>query len=154
MPCRMSSPPPHKELPLWVISASQNQSRLSKFQIVNKRPSPLLLFTSTYNPRWPPSQHPQTTPPRPRLSCTPRSTRELADQTPRWPLHKLIPSLTASASAPLNLEEHRERFQERALREVTVNSNDRAMLLDPSNPTLVGEEMEAQKVCLAGIAKA
>lgn len=57
-----------------------------------------------------------------------------------------ISSLTSSASAPLHLEEHRERFQERALRDVTVNSNDPAMLLEPNNPLLVGEEMAAQKV--------
>jgi hypothetical protein len=47
---------------------------------------------------------------------------------------------------PLNIERHRERFQERALRDVTVNSNDSAMSLDPNNPTLVGPEMDVQKV--------
>ena len=54
--------------------------------------------------------------------------------------------LLASSSDPLQLLKHRETFQERALRDVTVNSNDSAMMLDPNNPLLVKEEMEAQKV--------
>ncbi|CAD6569536.1 MAG: hypothetical protein TREMPRED_005287 [Tremellales sp. Tagirdzhanova-0007] len=51
----------------------------------------------------------------------------------------------SASSAPLNLVQHREKFQDRALRDVTVHINDSAMMMDPSNPLLVKDEMEAQK---------
>ena len=53
----------------------------------------------------------------------------------------------SSSSGPLNLVQHREKFQDRALRDVTVHYNDSTMMMDPSNPLLVKDEMEAQKVC-------
>lgn len=60
----------------------------------------------------------------------------------------ISPRLTVSAAETLHVESHRDRFHERALRDVTVNSNDAGMMLDPSDPLLVKEEMDAQKVRL------
>ncbi|ORY33785.1 hypothetical protein BCR39DRAFT_519226 [Naematelia encephala] len=60
-------------------------------------------------------------------------------------LHQSIDHLITTSQQPLNLLQHREKFQERALRDVTTNSNDSAMMLDPNNPVLVREEMAAQK---------
>jgi hypothetical protein len=57
-----------------------------------------------------------------------------------------LPRFIASSSNGLHIEAHRERFQERTLRDLTIGSNDGAMMLDPNNPTLVGDEMVAQKV--------
>lgn len=56
--------------------------------------------------------------------------------------------MVANASEPLTLETHRDRFHERALRDVTTNSSDATMMLDPSNPLLITEEMDGQKVSL------
>ncbi|GFZ46197.1 hypothetical protein JCM24511_04444 [Saitozyma sp. JCM 24511] len=60
-------------------------------------------------------------------------------------LHQAVEHLASTGAEPLNIERHRDRFQERALRDVTVNSSDSAMALDPGNPTIIGPEMEAQK---------
>ena len=54
--------------------------------------------------------------------------------------------LVTDSAQPLHLERHRDRFHERALRDVTGCGNDSAMVVDPSNPLLVKSEMEAQKV--------
>ncbi|KAE8538047.1 hypothetical protein D1P53_006114 [Cryptococcus gattii VGV] len=44
-----------------------------------------------------------------------------------------------------NVHQNRDNFQERALRDVTMSSNESALVLDPNNPILVREEMKAQK---------
>lgn len=56
--------------------------------------------------------------------------------------------LTADAQSGYNVHQNRDSFQERALRDVTMSSNDSALMLDPNNPILVREEMKAQKVSL------
>ncbi|WVQ78048.1 hypothetical protein IAT38_000129 [Cryptococcus sp. DSM 104549] len=60
-------------------------------------------------------------------------------------LHQAVDQLTASSQSGFNVLRHRDRFQERALRDVTMGSNDSAMTLDPNNPVLVREEMISQK---------
>ena len=55
--------------------------------------------------------------------------------------------MVASSSDPFNLFKYREEFQRGgALQDVTINSNDSAMMLYPHNPLLVKEETEAAKV--------
>lgn len=54
--------------------------------------------------------------------------------------------LTADAQPGYNVHQNRDNFQERALRDVTMSSNESALMLDPNNPILVREEMKAQKV--------
>lgn len=56
--------------------------------------------------------------------------------------------LTADAQSGYNVHQNRDNFQERALRDVTMSSNESALMLDPNNPILVREEMKAQKVML------
>ncbi|KAK6902882.1 hypothetical protein L486_08378 [Kwoniella mangroviensis CBS 10435] len=60
-------------------------------------------------------------------------------------LHQAVDQITNEVSAGFNVLQHRDRFQEKALRDVTLSSNDSAMMLDPNNPILVREEMESQK---------
>ncbi|OCF36536.1 hypothetical protein I316_01786 [Kwoniella heveanensis BCC8398] len=60
-------------------------------------------------------------------------------------LSQAVDQIHASASTGFNVTRHRDQFQERALKDVTMNSNDSAMMLDPSNPLLVREEMQSQK---------
>ncbi|WRT67088.1 uncharacterized protein IL334_004054 [Kwoniella shivajii] len=60
-------------------------------------------------------------------------------------LHQAVDQLSTSASSGFHVLQHRDRFQERALRDVTMSSNDSAMMMDPNNPILVREEMESQK---------
>ncbi|KAK8870084.1 hypothetical protein IAR55_000654 [Kwoniella newhampshirensis] len=60
-------------------------------------------------------------------------------------MHHAIDQLSAAASSGFHVLRHRDRFQERALRDVTMSSNDSAMTMDPTNPVLVREEMESQK---------
>ncbi|WWC69508.1 uncharacterized protein I206_103450 [Kwoniella pini CBS 10737] len=60
-------------------------------------------------------------------------------------LHQAVDQISSSASSGFNVLEHRDRFQERALRDVTLSSNDSAMMMDPNNPILVREEMVSQK---------
>ncbi|WVO12826.1 hypothetical protein L204_100434 [Cryptococcus depauperatus] len=61
-------------------------------------------------------------------------------------LHQALDQLAAAAAQPdYNIHQNRDRFQERALRDVTTASNDSAMAFDPNNPVLVREEMNAQK---------
>ena len=54
--------------------------------------------------------------------------------------------LVASTSNPFNIIQHRESFQRRAFEDVTINSNDSAMMMNPHNPLLLKEETEAEKV--------
>lgn len=56
--------------------------------------------------------------------------------------------LTADAQSGYNVHQNRDNFQERALRDATMSSNESALMLDPNNPILVREEMKAQKVML------
>ncbi|WVR05241.1 hypothetical protein IAU60_002253 [Kwoniella sp. DSM 27419] len=60
-------------------------------------------------------------------------------------LHQAVDQLSAAAAEGFHVLQHRDNFQERALRDVTTNSSDSVMMLDPSNPVLVREEMESQK---------
>ncbi|WWD15623.1 hypothetical protein CI109_100045 [Kwoniella shandongensis] len=60
-------------------------------------------------------------------------------------MHHAVDQLSAAASSGFHVLRHRDRFQERALRDVTMSSNDSAMMMDPTNPILVREEMESQK---------
>ncbi|ODN84746.1 hypothetical protein L202_00625 [Cryptococcus amylolentus CBS 6039] len=60
-------------------------------------------------------------------------------------LHQAVDQLTAAAQSGYNVYQNRDLFQERALRDVTVGSNESALMLDPNNPILVREEMNAQK---------
>ncbi|WWC90102.1 uncharacterized protein L201_005035 [Kwoniella dendrophila CBS 6074] len=60
-------------------------------------------------------------------------------------LHQAVDQISSAASSGFHVLQHRDQFQERALRDVTMSSNDSAMMLDPSNPILVREEMESQK---------
>ncbi|WWC61172.1 uncharacterized protein I303_103752 [Kwoniella dejecticola CBS 10117] len=60
-------------------------------------------------------------------------------------LHQAVEQISSAASSGFNVLENRDRFLERALRDVTLNSNDSAMMMDPNNPILVREEMESQK---------
>ncbi|UOH81520.1 hypothetical protein LQV05_004191 [Cryptococcus neoformans] len=59
--------------------------------------------------------------------------------------------LTADAQSGYNVHQNRDSFQERALRDVTMSSNDSALMLDPNNPILVREEMKAQKERLKAV---
>ncbi|WVQ98684.1 hypothetical protein IAU59_005815 [Kwoniella sp. CBS 9459] len=56
-----------------------------------------------------------------------------------------VDQIQSATSSGFNVMRHRDEFQEKALRDVTMNSNDSAMMLDPSNPLLVREEMQLQK---------
>ncbi|WVW83168.1 hypothetical protein I302_105186 [Kwoniella bestiolae CBS 10118] len=60
-------------------------------------------------------------------------------------LHQAVDHISTEVSSGFHVLQHRDRFQEKALRDVTLNSNDSAMMLDPNNPVLVREEMESQK---------
>ncbi|XAO24064.1 hypothetical protein I312_102854 [Cryptococcus bacillisporus CA1280] len=60
-------------------------------------------------------------------------------------LHQAVDQLTADAQSGYNVHQNRDNFQERALRDVTMSSNESALMLDPNNPILVREEMKAQK---------
>ncbi|WVQ71594.1 hypothetical protein IAR50_001134 [Cryptococcus sp. DSM 104548] len=60
-------------------------------------------------------------------------------------LHHTVDQLTAAAQSGYNVYQNRDLFQERALHDVTMGSNDSALMLDPNNPILVREEMNAQK---------
>ncbi|KGB74278.1 hypothetical protein I307_05009 [Cryptococcus deuterogattii 99/473] len=60
-------------------------------------------------------------------------------------LHQAVDQLTADAQSGYNVHQNRDNFQERALRDATMSSNESALMLDPNNPILVREEMKAQK---------
>ncbi|WVF72244.1 hypothetical protein IAT40_007056 [Kwoniella sp. CBS 6097] len=60
-------------------------------------------------------------------------------------LAQSVDQIQASSSTGFNVTRHRDQFLERALKDVTMNSNDSAMMLDPSNPILMREEMQSQK---------
>ncbi|ORX39846.1 hypothetical protein BD324DRAFT_615220 [Kockovaella imperatae] len=60
-------------------------------------------------------------------------------------LHHAVDKLVSGSSDPFNIMEHREIFQRRALEDVTINSNDSAMMMNPHNPLLLKEESEAEK---------
>ena len=55
--------------------------------------------------------------------------------------------MTAALNTPLHLEKERETLQERAMRHLLDQGGD-AMLMDPSNPAMIENELELQKVRL------
>ncbi|KAK4684696.1 hypothetical protein P7C73_g5473, partial [Tremellales sp. Uapishka_1] len=60
-------------------------------------------------------------------------------------IHHTYEQFANGSAKQLNVHLYRDRFQDRALRDMTINSNDAASMMDPSNPILMGEEMESQK---------